>query len=281
MSRRARPHLSQHFLHDRATAARIADALNAPSSARVLEIGPGQGALTEHLLAHGWNVIAVELDAQLAAGLRERYSENKSLRIEIGDVLEYTLPEAPEDEPWYVIGNLPYAVTSPILFWALGQIESAPIEELVFMVQREVADRLVAKPGTKARGALTVGVRLWVDVERLFDVSPGCFKPPPKVRSSVVRLNPHGRYALDAGRRVRIRALVRGLFGHRRKQLQKSLRLLEPWRLTGQMVETVQRETEIDLHRRPETLSLEEWLALDAVLADGERERFSTGESGP
>jgi 16S rRNA (adenine1518-N6/adenine1519-N6)-dimethyltransferase len=139
---------------------------------------------------------------------------------------------------------------------------------MVFMIQREVADRLAAEPGTKAYGALTVGVRLVADVERLFDVRPGAFRPPPAVVSTVVRLTPHDRFGLDRSRRERLRALVQALFGQRRKQIQKSLRTLEGFSLTPEAVQRVAVRSGIDLARRPETLSSGEILALDMALEE-------------
>lgn len=258
--RGARPRLSQHFLHDRRAARRIADCLRAPPGACVLEIGPGEGALTEHLLDHGWRVTAVELDAALANGLARRWP-GRELKVVRGDILQYELPGG---GPWYVAGNLPYAITSPILFHILDQADRVEIPETVFMVQREVADRLAAAPGSKAYGALTVGVRLAAEVELLFDVGPGQFRPAPRVRSTVVRLVP-GPGDLPADRRERVRRVVRAAFGQRRKQLRNSLKG-EPWGLTGDKASRVQSLSGIDLCRRPETLSVQEWLDLEHAL---------------
>ena len=259
--RAGRPRLSQHFLHDRRTAARIAGSLRAPAGARVLEIGPGEGALTGHLLDLGWRVVAVEMDRALAERLERRWP-GRELTVVRGDALDYE-PEG--DVPLYVIGNLPFAVTSPLLFHVLGLADRIEIPEIVVMVQREVADRLAASPGTKAYGALTVGVALSAGVELLFDVGRGQFRPPPKVRSTVVRLMPGGPPGLGPGRRERVRGLVRKAFEQRRKQLRNSLKEeLEPI--------LAKRRTEnevagIALERRPETLSVEEWVRLEASLA--------------
>lgn len=260
-----KPRLSQHFLRDRRTAARIAEALRAPAGARVVEIGPGRGALTEHLLERGWDVTAVELDEGLARALEERWGGRPDFHLVRGDALEHVLPPAAKGEPWYVIGNIPYAITSPLLFHFLDQAELAPIAEMVFMVQREVAERLAAEPGTDF-GALTVGVRLSSDVERLFDVSPGRFRPPPEVVSTVVRVVPVARPGVDRDRERRVRALARSLFGQRRKQIQKSLRTLPRWELDSAAVERIERATGIDLSRRPESLDIDEWLALERAL---------------
>ncbi len=260
-----RPPLSQHFLHDDRIAARIVAALRAPPGARVLEIGPGEGALTKHLLDRGWRVTAVELDRELAARLERRWGGREDLTVVRDDALAFPLPRG--SGPWWVIGNLPYAITSPLLFRLLGEAREAPVSEMVFMVQKEVAERLAAGPGSKAYGALTVGVALVADVEVLFEIGPGSFRPSPRVRSSVARLVPHGRWRLGAERRERVERLVRRLFGQRRKQLQKSLRTLAPWRLEAGAAARVLERAGIEAARRPETLSVEEWLSLDASLA--------------
>lgn len=271
MTPRGKPRLSQHFLHDRATAVRIVDALGAPPVAPVLEIGPGRGALTELLLERYQNLTVVELDDALVAALEERWGGRSGFRVIHGDALEVTLPPAPPGEAWWVIGNLPYAITSPLLFHLLAQVDSAPVAAMVLMVQREVAERLVAEPGTKAYGALTVGVRLAAEAELLFHVPAGRFRPPPSVTSSVVRLVPRAVPGVDAGRRARLQTLAQTLFGQRRKQIQKSLRTLDAWRLDPAAVERIERETGIDLSRRPETLAIEEWLALDRALGASSR----------
>lgn len=269
MRRRGGARLSQHFLVNQGIAERMADALAAPVGADVLEIGPGRGALTAPLLARGWRVTAVELDEKLARDLVARWGARDDFRLIQGDILKIDLGLlAGGDGAWHVVGNLPYAITSPILFHFLEQAAQVSLAGMLFMVQREVAERLAAVPGSKARGALTVGVQLQADVERLFDVSPGSFQPPPQVRSSVVRLTPHDRWTLDRARRERVRRLVRLAFGHRRKQLQKILRSLPGSRLDGAVVERVAHSAGIDLSRRPETLSLEEWLRLEEAVAD-------------
>lgn len=231
----------------------------------MVEIGPGRGALTAPLLKRGFRVLAIELDGALAAGLDERWGA-AGLEVLQADALEVSLPPASPGEPVWVVGNLPYAITSPLLFHVLDQVEPAGIDGMVFMIQREVADRLAAEPGTKAYGALTVGVRLVADVERLFDVGAGAFRPPPAVVSAVVRLTPHVRFGLDRSRRERLRTLVQALFGQRRKQIQKSLRSLGGFALSPEAVARVAHRSGLDLARRPETLSPEEFLALDTAL---------------
>lgn len=260
------PRLSQHFLHDRNIAGRIAEAIPAPRGSRVIEIGPGRGALTGPLLERGFRVRAIELDRTLAAELRERWGDRDEFELIEGDALDVNLIEASEGDPLWIVGNLPYAITSPLLFHVLDQVRRARIAGMVFMVQREVAERLAAGPGTKAYGALTLGVGFVADVEPLFDVGPGAFRPPPAVISTVVRLTPHDRFGLDAGRRERLRLLVRALFGQRRKQIQKSLRTLSGWTLDRGEVDRVAALSGLDLARRPETLSPIEFLALEEAL---------------
>jgi 16S rRNA (adenine1518-N6/adenine1519-N6)-dimethyltransferase len=260
------PRLSQHFLHDRNIARRIAEAVPAPAGSRVVEIGPGHGALTEPLLGRGFRVLAVELDRVMAEELRRRWGDEERFGLVEGDALDVRLPDAADGDPVWVAGNLPYAITSPLLFHFLDQIDRARIAGMLFMIQKEVAERLAADPGTKAYGALTVGVRLVADVERLFDVGPGAFRPPPAVVSSVIRLTPHDRFGLDEARRVRLRRLVQALFGQRRKQLQKSLRTLAGLALDQEATARVAERSGLDLARRPETLSPEEFLALEAEL---------------
>ena len=279
------PRLSQHFLHDRAVAARIAAAVPALEGARVAEIGPGRGALTEPLLDRGFRVLAIELDRDLVAALRERWGGREGFEVVQDDARAVELPGSGAERLW-VVGNLPYAITSPILFRMLDQVDRAGIAGMVFMIQREVADRLTARPGTKEYGALTVGVRLVADVERLFDVGPGAFRPPPTVTSTVVRITPHDRVRLSPERRRRLRALVRDLFGQRRKQIQKSLRTLPARGLDPAAVARVAERSGLDLSARPEALSPEEFLALDDALevlvrGAGPEDAFSTPEGAP
>lgn len=277
------PRLSQHFLHDRAVATRIATAIPAPSGARVVEIGPGRGALTGPLLERGFRVRAIELDRGLAAALRERWGGREGFELVEGDALTVDLPVGGAGDPVWVVGNLPYAITSPLLFRMLDQVDRAGIAGMVFMIQREVAERLAARPGTKDYGALTVGVGLVANVERLFDVGPGAFRPPPAVVSTVVRITPHDRFRLSSERRERLRTLVRDLFGQRRKQIQKLLRTLPARVLDPARVERVAHLSGLDLAARPETLSLDGLLALDQALAEvaadpGPGPTFSTPE---
>ena len=186
---RPRPPLGQHFLHDQEVLERIASSLPIEPDSLVVEIGSGQGALTRQLLERGARVAAIEVDRELAAGLRERFSDAAALEVIEGDVLDVDLTElirSQLDRPALVAGNLPYYITSPILRRVFAA--SAAVKQAVFLMQKEVAERVVAVKGSRDYGFLSVLSRLHADPELLFTVAPGCFQPPPQVTSAVVRL---------------------------------------------------------------------------------------------
>ena len=211
--------LGQNFLHDPNTIRKIAASLRAPAGAAVVEIGPGTGALTEELLKAHPRLAALEIDQRAVAHLKKVLP---GLDVRHQDVLEVCWPTLAEalGAPLYVIGNLPYNLTSPILFDLLEA--RAHLAEAVLMVQKEVAERFVAAPRTKAYGILSVLVQQWADPELLFEVSPNVFYPRPDVTSAVVRLT-FGKEeaAVDP---EWLRTLVRAAFNQRRKMLRNSLR---------------------------------------------------------
>ncbi len=218
--------LGQHFLSSENVAAEIAEALGRLRGLAVVEIGPGRGILTAALLARGARVLGIELDDSLVVHLRERFA-GQSFDVVQGDVLGIEISrlagERGLDLPLAVAGNIPYGITSPLLRWLLrrpGECGSA-----VLMVQREVAKRLLASPGTRAFGSLTVGVRSVAAVREVLSVPPGSFRPAPRVWSTVVRLDPFpDGGGLDAADRAALERLTKTLFSARRKQLQKILR---------------------------------------------------------
>ncbi len=219
---RTRRRLGQHFLRDPRILARIAAAAGAGAGDTVLEIGPGPGGLTAALEASGARVIAIEKDAELVPALRVRHANATIIE---GDALELDWHQL-ADGPVIIAGNIPYNITSPLIDKAL----TPPLPlRVVFLVQREVADRIAAAPGTPSYGALTVGVRSVAAVERLFSVPAGAFSPPPKVASAVIRLTPLSVPLVIPADRPAFRALVVGLFGLRRKQLLRALRELTGW----------------------------------------------------
>jgi len=202
--------LGQHFLSDPAILARIVDALDPQPGETVVEIGPGRGALTDVLLARGLKVIAIEKDRGLAAALGTR----ENLTVVTGDALKVNW-HAPK-----VIGNIPYYITSPLIDKAL----TPPLpERIVFLVQDEVADRIAAQPGGKTYGALSVGVQAVAKVEKLFTVAPGSFRPPPKVRSALIRLTPLAQPLIMDVEVGPLRAFVTACFSRRRKQLKNAV----------------------------------------------------------
>lgn len=183
------------------------DALDPVPGEQVLEVGPGQGALTQELLARGLKVIAIEKDGRLAATLKMA-----NLEVIAGDALQVAWPHVAK-----IVGNIPYYITSPLLDKAL----TPPMpERIVFLVQEEVADRMAAPPGGKTYGALSVGVQVVARVEKLFTLAPGAFRPPPKVRSALIRLTPLAQPLVMDVEVAPLRTFVTACFSKRRKQLK-------------------------------------------------------------
>jgi 16S rRNA (adenine1518-N6/adenine1519-N6)-dimethyltransferase len=222
---RARPRkrFGQHFLEP-VWVAKVVDAINPAAHDTFLEIGAGRGALTRPLAARAGHVVAVEIDRDLAAALE---SENiPKLRVIQSDFLELGLETALKNErqPLRVAGNLPYNVSSPILFTLLKAADDGRFfSDATLMLQKEVADRLAAKPGRKEYGALAIQVALTADVDHLLTLPPGAFRPPPKVTSAVVRLR-FRPPAIDVGDLRVFERIVRGIFLQRRKTLANALR---------------------------------------------------------
>jgi 16S rRNA (adenine1518-N6/adenine1519-N6)-dimethyltransferase len=257
---RAKRRLGQHFLTDPRILGRIADALEPGPDDTVLEIGPGPGGLTSVLYPRVGRLVAIEKDAELVPGLRERFP---AAEIVEGDALEVDW-HALAGPGSLVTGNIPYNITSPLIDKALLPPRPARI---VFLVQKEVADRIAASPGASDYGALTVGVRAAALPERLFTVSAGAFQPRPKVDSAVLRLTPLSRPLVSDERRTEFRRLVVGLFGFRRKQLQRGIRELTGWNSDRALAAL--RAAGLDPGVRPETVSPEGFVALLAALVDG------------
>jgi 16S rRNA (adenine1518-N6/adenine1519-N6)-dimethyltransferase len=257
---RAKRRLGQHFLADPGILARIADALEAEPDDTVLEIGPGPGGLTDALLRRAGRVVAIEKDRDLIQPLRERFP---SVEVIEGDALEVDWHSV-VDGSFLVAGNIPYNITSPLLDKAL----SPPLpRRIVFLVQKEVAERVTASPGTPAYGALSVGVQAVADANRLFTVPAGAFRPRPKVDSAVLRLSPLGRPLIPLADRESFRAMVVGLFGFRRKQLLRGLRELTGWSI--ERVGERLRLAAVEPQLRPESLSPTDFARLHRSLVDG------------
>ena len=251
-----RKSLGQHFLTDRRILSRIVDALDLTGGETVLEIGPGRGSLTEVLAERATRVIAIEYDRALAALLRDRYAARASVSIVEADVLSVSLGEI-AGGPYRLVGNVPYYITTPILFHALVPPRA---ERAVYLVQREVAERLCASPGSSEFGALTVTVGALATAEIMFRVPAGAFKPPPKVESAVVRITPRAAPLIEQGEEAPFRVMVQGAFGLRRKQMRRVVRTL--FSLDAEHADQLLARAGIDPEVRPETLSVEQFVSL-------------------
>lgn len=251
----------QNFLSDDTTLGRIADALHPASGEEVIELGPGLGHLTRALLERGARVVAVERDRDMAHVLREQALEG--LRVVEANAAEVRFEKLVERIPTAVVGNLPYHLTSPILFEVLDQ--HASVSRAVFTVQKEVADRLCAPPGGRAHGVLTVLLDLHFRVEPLFEISRTLFHPPPRVDSAVIRLTAREAPKAEVTDDLRFRRVVKAAFSQRRKTLinalgsDRQLASKEVW------LEALERAG-IDAKVRAETLSTESFAALERAL---------------
>lgn len=259
---RARRSLGQNFLVDPNLQRKIVDAVAVETGDTIVEIGPGHGALTHHLAERADRLVAIELDRDLHAELESRYRHDAGVRIVYGDALEWDPSSTLADPPVKVVGNIPYNITSPLIFRIL-EWRPRP-ERIVLMVQKEVAERLVAGPGEKAYGALTVGVRAVAEVEPLFQVGKRAFRPVPKVDSMVVRITPSPDRGGSEGEQLR--ALTRAAFGMRRKQLQKILRSAPGYGLDADQANRLLEGLGLRPEDRPETLEPETFVELAAAL---------------
>ena len=255
---RARKRFGQHFLHDPGVIARIVAAIDPKPGERLVEIGPGLGALTLPLLDRIGRLEVVELDRDVIPRLAERALGRGELVIHEADALEFDFAALCGAGPKLrVCGNLPYNISTPLLFHLLES--HAGIADMHFMLQKEVVARMAAVPSTKAYGRLTVMLAVHCAVERLFDVGPGAFRPPPKVHSAVVRLVPHARPPFLIADAARFAAVVAAAFGQRRKTLRNSL--------AGLVAPAGFAAAGIDPGRRAETLSPGEFAQLAATPA--------------
>ena len=250
--------LGQNFLCDPRVAERIAATVADPSEP-VLEIGPGLGALSLHLAATGRPFVAVELDLRLADTMERELEPFPRARVIRGDILDQRADLLlPGQERFTVVGNLPYSITSPALEWILGQ--GSRIGRAILMVQREYAERLVAKPGTKEYGTVSVYVGLNASVKRLFRVSPGAFYPRPQVDSVVLEVIPRAYPGATAQERVAASRLARASMGSRRKTIANAL--ARGLSLPAAEARALLDSAGVDPGRRGETLSLAELLGL-------------------
>lgn len=242
--------LGQNFLVDANMRDLILDASETGSNDRVVEVGPGLGVMTDGLVRRAAQVTAIELDFRLSEHLRQRFSEVRNLRLIQGDAVKADWTELLRPDPVRVVSNLPYSVGSRILY-DLANPEIAPVSVTV-MLQSDVADRLLAQPGTDLHGLLTVRMGWSFHIKRVRNVPGSCFLPPPRVGSSVVHLTRRKTPPAPLSNPARFEKLLQFAFTRRRKQLRGILRDFGAG----------EADTDLDLSRRPETLSLEEWTAL-------------------
>jgi len=252
----------QHFLSDKNILTAIVDALAPTSSDTVVEVGSGRGSLTDILLERAGWVIAVEIDRALAASLRERYRDQTNIEIVEDDFLDVEL-RAEAGRDFLLIGNVPYYITTPIIFRAL---EPPMPRRSVFLVQREVAERMAAKAGDEAYGALTVNIAVVATVEQVLTVPAAAFRPPPKVESAVVRLTPLEQPLVPPDSLESFRAFVQAAFGQRRKQMQRVLRSVRG--MSADQATAILEETGIEPTARPEVITPEKFAKLFRLLGE-------------
>ncbi|HEY8586192.1 MAG TPA: 16S rRNA (adenine(1518)-N(6)/adenine(1519)-N(6))-dimethyltransferase RsmA [Rhodanobacter sp.] len=258
MSARPKKSFGQHFLHDRRYIDRIVSAVSPHDEDFLIEIGPGEGALTLPLLAAAGKLTAIELDTDLIPALRARAANVGQLQVIHDDVLkvDFTSMAQSHGVPRLrIAGNLPYYISSPILFHCVEH--AAAIQDMHFMLQKEVVERMAAEPGSKIYGRLSVMLQLACRVEPLFDVPPEAFRPPPKVESSVVRLIPLAADELHDAPPQQLYAVVKAAFGHRRKTLSNALKQL----LDADAI----RRADVDPKARAETLAPTDFVRLAKV----------------
>ncbi len=242
----ARKRFGQHFLHDRSVVRRIVEAVDPRPGERLVEVGPGRGALTWDLLERAGEMDAIEIDRDLARLLVEDRRGEARLRVRVDSALDTDFVQMRgTGAALRIVGNLPYNVSTPLMFRLLDQ--RTAIADMHFMLQREVVARLAAAAGGKDYGRLSVMVAAYAEVERLFDVGPGAFQPAPAVWSAVVRLRPQAEPRFPIGAPGALRALVTTAFSARRKTLRNGLKALLP---AGDI-----EACGIDPQRRPETLT--------------------------
>ena len=252
---RPRKRFGQHFLTDPGVIHAIVDAIAPQSDDVIVEIGPGRGAITEPLAARAGHLHCIELDRDLAAALRRRWSDEPGVTIHEADALEFDF-ETLGDE-LRIVGNLPYNISTPLLFHLLASRDS--IRDMHFMLQKEVVDRIAAAPGSKAYGRLGIMLGCYLDAAPMFDVEPGSFDPPPAVMSAIVNLRPKPDAAVRIDDEALLGEVVATAFSQRRKTLRNALKTL--------IDETGLEELGIDAGLRPEMLAVGDYVALANYLA--------------
>jgi len=261
-SHRARKRFGQNFLHDQHVIARIVKAITPRTDQFLVEIGPGQGAITEPLLASSGQVTTIEIDRDLAAQLRSRFDAHPGFKLIEMDVLKFDFASLDcAAGAMRILGNLPYNISTPLLFHLLNYHRL--IHDMVFMLQLEVVNRLAAQPGEADYGRLSVMMQYFCKVEKLFKVPPSAFVPQPKVDSAIVKLTPWRPLPHPARNFSTFANVVRTAFNQRRKTIRNTLKTLMDGELMAQL--------QLDLNLRPENLSLADYVRI-ADLMDQQSE---------
>ncbi len=251
-----RKRLGQHFLTDTRTLDRIADVLEIGRSDTVIEIGPGRGALTDRLAARAGRLITIEIDKLLIPVLRARYATQPHVSVIESDVLDLALGDV-AGGPYLLAGNVPYYITTPIIFHAMTRPRP---QRAVFLVQREVGDRAVAAPGSKEYGALSVNLQALATVTPRGVVKPTAFHPPPSVDSAILHIMPRTDPVIRVDEEAAFRKLVIASFGLRRKQMRRVVRTVRG--LSAEQADAALDAAGLDPEARPETLSAAQFAAL-------------------
>ena len=255
---KARKRFGQNFLHDPGVIERIVRAINPKPDDAIVEIGPGLGALTEEILALNPRLQVVELDRDLIPVLRTKFFNYPEFRIHEADALSFDFSQLMTDRPLRIIGNLPYNISTPLIFHLLAQ--AGVVADMHFMLQKEVVQRLAAVPGDNNYGRLGIMAQYYCKVQPLFEVEPGAFRPAPKVDSAIVRLVPHKELPHPAKDIKTLQMVVRTAFSARRKTLRKAL---------GGLISAEQLQAlGINDGLRPENLSLAEYVTIADSLVD-------------
>lgn len=264
----ARKRFGQNFLHDPGVIEKIIRAINPKPDDAIVEIGPGLGALTEEILAENPRLQVVELDRDLIPVLRTKFFNYPEFRIHEADALNFDFSQLMTDRPLRIIGNLPYNISTPLIFHLLSQ--AGVVQDMHFMLQKEVVQRLAAVPGDNNYGRLGIMAQYFCKVQPLFEVGPGAFRPAPKVDSAIVRLVPHRELPHPAKDLKTLQAVVRTAFSARRKTLRKAL---------GSMI-TVEQLQSLGINDglRPENLSLADYVQIADKLVDLESAPANSNE---
>ncbi len=261
MAHTARKRFGQNFLHDHAIIYNIIASLGAKPGQHWVEIGPGQGALTAPLLKQVGQLDVVELDRDLVALLKAKFKDNDNLRIHSADALRFDFASlAPANEKIRIVGNLPYNISTPLMFHLLNSANC--IEDMHFMLQKEVVERICALPGSKKYGRLSVMMQYYCGAECLFDVPPESFDPAPQVMSAIIKLIPHQTAPVQADNVALLNKVVTQAFSQRRKTLRNSLKKMIP--------EAAIVALGIDANLRAEEISLADFAKLSNIYPEYE-----------